>query len=213
MAVVKGEDAPKQSRRDKAKATRLRMTRAAHEVFVERGYAGARMNDIAEVAGVAVQTLYFTFHTKAELLQACYDRAVLGDEDPLPPPAQPWYAAMVKARSGRSALKHFVDGNTNIAARVAELDDIVRSTLHEPDAVRIRANSEHLRRVGYRGIVEHLASTFGLRRGVDLDRATDVLLMFGSGSVYRQLVVDYGWPDDRFRAWLTDTLVSQLLGV
>ena len=32
----------------------------------------ARMTDIAAEAGVAVQTVYFTFHTKAELLQACY---------------------------------------------------------------------------------------------------------------------------------------------
>ena len=42
--------------------------RAAIEVFTESGYVGARMSDIADRAGVAVQTVYFTFHTKAELL-------------------------------------------------------------------------------------------------------------------------------------------------
>jgi AcrR family transcriptional regulator len=30
------------------------------------------MTDIAAEAGVAVRTVYFTFYTKAELLQACY---------------------------------------------------------------------------------------------------------------------------------------------
>lgn len=209
MADVKSEDRP--TRRDKARATRLRMTRAAHEVFVERGYAGARMNDIAERAGVAVQTVYFTFHTKGELLEACYARAVMGEDDPLPPQQQPWYARMVAARSGRSALRHFVDGNTAIVERIALLDEVVRSASHEEDAVRIRAHSEALRRDGYSDIVRHLKTTFGLRRGLTVEQAVDLLLMYGGGSVYRTLVVDLGWSLDTFRSWLTDTLVAQLL--
>src|SRR6059058_4383942 len=147
----------KVSRRDRAQQTRLRMIRAAHELFVDRGYSGATMADIAAAAGVAVQTVYFTFHTKAELLQACYDHAVLGEENPRPPNQQPWYAAMMAARSGSAALRHFVRGNTAIAARVGALDDVVRSARHEPDAVRIRGHSEHLRRLGYREMVDHLA--------------------------------------------------------
>ena len=81
-----------------ARATRLRMIRAAQRVFIASGYAGARMIDIAAEAGVAVQTVYFTFHTKAELLQACYELAVLGEDDPRPPPGQPWYARHARGR-------------------------------------------------------------------------------------------------------------------
>ena len=54
---------PRSKRREKAAATRERMLRAAIEVFAEQGYGGARMADIAARAGVAVQTLYFVFHT------------------------------------------------------------------------------------------------------------------------------------------------------
>ena len=68
------------TRREQARSTRLKIVRAAHAVFVDRGYGGARMTDIAQAAGVAVQTVYFTFHTKGELLQACYETAVLGEE-------------------------------------------------------------------------------------------------------------------------------------
>jgi AcrR family transcriptional regulator len=134
------------SRRDRARATRLRMIHAAQRVFTGHGYAGARMTDIAAEAGVAVQTVYFTFHTKAELLQACYELAVLGEDDPRPPPAQPWYAAMLDARGGRAAIRRFAEGNSAIAARVAQLDDVVRSAAHEPDAARVRAHNELLRR-------------------------------------------------------------------
>ena len=58
------------TRREKALATRERIVRAAIDVFAEAGFVGARMNDIAARAEVAVQTVYFVFHTKAELLSA-----------------------------------------------------------------------------------------------------------------------------------------------
>jgi len=120
-------------RRDRARATRLRMIHAAQKVFTSHGYAGARMIDVAAEAGVAVQTVYFTFHTKAELLQACYELAVLGEDDPRPPSAQPWYSAILAATDRHAAIRHFAEGNSAIAARVALLDDVVRSAAHEPD--------------------------------------------------------------------------------
>ena len=75
------------SRRDRARATRLRIIRAGQQVFTRHGYAGARMIDIAAEAGVAVQTVYFTFHTKAELL-------VTGARSPMSRPATGGHAAI-----------------------------------------------------------------------------------------------------------------------
>ncbi len=60
-------------------------------------------------------------------MQACYELAVLGEDDPRPPPAQLWYAAMLKAIDGRAAIRCFAEGNSAIAARVAVLDDVVRA--------------------------------------------------------------------------------------
>jgi AcrR family transcriptional regulator len=205
-------DPVKPTRRERAQKTRQKMLRAAHELFCERGYTGTRMADVAELAGVAVQTVYFTFHTKAELLQACYERAVLGEEDPVPPPMQPWHAALMEARTGAEALRWFAQGNGAILARAGVLDDVVRSARHEPEAVAIRAHSEQLRRDGYRRIVEHLGSAFGLREGVSPEAGTDVMLTLGGGSVYRTLVVDYGWSDAAYIEWLALSLVDALLG-
>jgi AcrR family transcriptional regulator len=198
-------------RRDRARATRLRIIHAAQKVFTGHGYAGARMIDIAAEAGVAVQTVYFTFHTKAELLQACYELAVLGEDDPRPPPAQPWYAAVLEASDGRAAIRHFAEGNSAIAARVALLDDVVRSADHEPDAAQVRTHNERLRRDGYTRIISHLAGRFGLPPGLDPADAVDILLTLAGPATYRSLVADYGWPHDRFVDWLTATLSQQLL--
>ena len=198
-------------RRDRARATRLRMIHAAQKVFTSHGYAGARMIDVAAEAGVAVQTVYFTFHTKAELLQACYELAVLGEDDPRPPSAQPWYSAILAATDRHAAIRHFAEGNSAIAARVALLDDVVRSAAHEPDAAQVRAHNERLRRDGYTRIISHLAGLFGLPAGRDPASAVDILLTLAGPATYRSLVADYGWPHDRFVDWLAVTLSQQLL--
>jgi AcrR family transcriptional regulator len=185
------------------------MLRAAIEVFAEEGYVGARMADIAARAGVAVQTVYFVFHTKPELLQACFDHAVLGPER-LIPPEQPLFRGVANARSGRTALRSFVAGNTAILERVATTDEVARAALHEPEAAAVVAESERLRREGYREMLASIAERFALRPGMDLDEATDIMLMFGSSATYLSMV-RAGWSQERFEDWLTDTLARTLL--
>jgi AcrR family transcriptional regulator len=200
---------PRSKRREQAAATRERMLRAAIEVFAEEGYVGARMADIAARAGVAVQTLYFVFHTKPELLQQCFDYAVLGP-DRLIPPEQPLMRGVPRARSGRAALRAFVAGNTEILERIATTDEVARAAMHEQEAAAVVEANQQLRRQGYREILETIAERFPLRPGLDLDGATDVLLMYGSSATYLAMI-RCGWSRDRFEAWLTDTLARTLL--
>lgn len=185
------------------------MLRAAIEVFAEEGYVGARMADIATRAGVAVQTVYFVFHTKPELLQACFDYAVLGPER-LVPPEQALFRGVSTARSGRAALRAFVAGNTAILERVATTDEVARAALHEPEAAAVVQASQRLRREGYREMLATIAARFPLRPGLELDGATDILLMYGSSATYLSMVRS-GWSKDRFEDWLTDTLARTLL--
>lgn len=188
------------------------MLRAAHELFAEHGYAGTRMADVAAAAGVAVQTVYFTFHTKSELLQACFDRAVLGEDDPRPPPLQPWYGEMLAAPTGAEALRHFAAGNGSILVRVGRLASVVASAKHQAEAVAVHERSEGLRRDGYRDAVEHLAERFGLAEGLEIEPATDILLTLGGPAVYVSLVVDYGWSQEAYVNWVTSAAASTLLG-
>ena len=48
----------------RAAFTRLHIVKGAHDLFVDRGYAATPMDEIAARAGVAVQTVYYTFRTK-----------------------------------------------------------------------------------------------------------------------------------------------------
>ncbi|MDP2479137.1 MAG: helix-turn-helix domain-containing protein, partial [Candidatus Palauibacterales bacterium] len=48
---------------------------AAHEVFVRRGTAGARMREIADAAGVNQALLHYYFRSKEGLARAVFGRA------------------------------------------------------------------------------------------------------------------------------------------
>jgi len=73
--------------------TEKRILDAAHSVFVRRGTAGARMQEIAEEAGVNKALLHYYFRNKARLGEAIFRRvaqglfarvgAVLGGDDSL----------------------------------------------------------------------------------------------------------------------------------
>src|SRR5689334_20044524 len=55
--------------------TEQRILDAAHAVFVRRGTAGARMQEIAAEAGVNQALLHYYFRSKEQLARAAFERA------------------------------------------------------------------------------------------------------------------------------------------
>jgi TetR/AcrR family transcriptional regulator, fatty acid metabolism regulator protein len=64
------DTAPRRTRR--SARTRERILAAATEVFARRGFHGARVADIAEVAGIAYGLVYHHFRNKDEILAAIF---------------------------------------------------------------------------------------------------------------------------------------------
>ena len=58
--------------------TEQRILDAAHAVFVRRGTAGARMQEIAAEAGVNQALLHYYFRNKEQLARAAFERAAKG---------------------------------------------------------------------------------------------------------------------------------------
>jgi AcrR family transcriptional regulator len=211
MATVKQQTESRTSRRDRARATRLRITKAAYTLFCERGYAGTTMADIAAAADVAVQTVYFTFHTKSELLSKAYDFAVLGEGEPTPPELQPWNAAMKAESRIVPALRHAVEGIGTILTRATPLDTVVRAGAgSDPEAAGIRARHEGWRAQGYRAMLDILTSKADLRKGLSPERATQLLLLYIGMDVYRVLVTDFGWAHAAWVDWTVATVAEQV---
>lgn len=186
------------------------MLDAAISCFAASGYQATTMAMIASEAGVAVQTLYFTFHTKAGLLQETFDRAVLGDGPAVPPPETEWFKAMTASRSLPKALEHLVAGVSAILERVSALRPVFESARGEEGVQEVWQRGERLREAGYRDIIEILSTKRPLRSGYDVDRATDVLLLLLGPDTFRSLVQDRQWSVEQWTAWIRALIEREL---
>jgi AcrR family transcriptional regulator len=193
-------------------ATRQRMVEATYRLMSTRGYAQTTMADIASEAGVAVQTLYFAFHSKPALMRAAFEYAVHGDHLPMSPAERPWFSAMQEEPDCELALGMFVDANIEILHRVMPLIAIFNATGDNPEMASFQAFSERLRRDGYRKVVEILAGKKELRPGLNADDATSILLVLGGADVYRSMLGDNGWPEAKWRSWVIQTISEALFG-
>jgi TetR/AcrR family transcriptional regulator len=74
--VPPASDPPPARRERNAVETRRRLLDAAEAEFAAKGYAGARLRDVAAVAGVQQALIHHYFHDKDGLYRAVLDRAI-----------------------------------------------------------------------------------------------------------------------------------------
>jgi AcrR family transcriptional regulator len=208
---VKGSRPQEGTRSERTRRNRERMVATAYDLFVARGYADTTMADVAKAAGVAEQTLYYAFGTKAQLLQRAYDHAVLGPGNAVPPQQQDWYVHLAESESLQAALTVVVDNVAAVMARTAPLDEYIRGVAgSDPGAKHARQAAEALRRQGWTYMISQLAARFGLRADLDSRLAADIMLVVMSPTTYQSLVLDYGWSPIQWTDWCRDTLIQQL---
>src|SRR5919206_1136035 len=83
-------------RQEQARQTRAAILEAARPLFIERGYAGTSMTDIARAAGVSVKTVEAIFGTKARLLKVLRDVTIAGDDEAVPLAQRPWFREIME---------------------------------------------------------------------------------------------------------------------
>lgn len=211
MSAVKGSDPTTLSRRDRAKATQRRIVQAAYQLFCEQGYVGTTMAQIAEAAGVAVQSVYFTFHSKPTLLSRAYDFAVMGSE-PQDPEQQAFYLAMRTEPDAARALRHFVTGVGEITRRVTPLALAAQVAADgDPDTARVLAVHDRMQADAFREVVNLLGAKAPLLPGPE--RATDLLLVYTGTDAYHVLVEGRGWSHDEWIEWSVTALARELFGL
>ncbi|GAC1613250.1 MAG: hypothetical protein NVS9B1_21350 [Candidatus Dormibacteraceae bacterium] len=186
------------------------MIGAATRLFAERGYGATTMADIAAEAGVAVQSMYFTFHTKFAVLQEAFDVAVVGSDDFRAPNQQPWFEAVRDATDLGDALAVLVAHVTLISRRVAPLGEALRALGNDPAAEAFYGDRERRRHQGFGEILDVLATKRDLRPGLPREVAVDAFFALLSPELYRALVVGRGWSEAVWGVWITRTLEETL---
>lgn len=210
MAIVKGE---KPTRTDRAALTRQRILDCAAKLFVTEGYAATTMEHIARESGVAVQTLYYTFRTKGQLLCEAVEVTAARAEDPAPVAQRTWNQQMMTATSGQRVLALGVEHGADIYVRAAPLWPAVNAAAAaDPQVEHYWRGVAANRRIGQARMVDQLAKLDALRTGLEPDKATDLVVVLFGHDVFRGLVGEAGWSVVEYKAWLFTSLVQQLLG-
>jgi AcrR family transcriptional regulator len=187
------------------------MLDTARDLFVGEGYPATTMERIAAQAGVAVQTLYYTFRTKAQLLCEVMDSTAAGEPQPAPIAQRSWMTEVMTTPSGHRALALALEHGTDIFERAAPLWPALRAaSALDPYVAEYWQRVATQRRGDMGRLVARLADTGALRDDIDRETATDLMFVLISHDTYRGLVQQAEWTLPAYKAWLFTTLTQQL---
>ncbi|MEV4318845.1 helix-turn-helix domain-containing protein [Actinocrispum sp. NPDC049592] len=202
---------PVKTRSEKARETRLRMLEAAKQLFGQSGYASTKIEAIAREAGVAVQTIYFTFGNKRAILKELLDLAVAGDAEPIPTLERPWVREALTAAPDEQ-LRIQVAASREIYGRVAPVLEIVRgAAAADPEVAELWRINRDQRHTVQAHLVTALAAKGALRETLTLTRAIDIAYSLLSPEIYQLLVFERGWPAQEWEAFTLRALICELL--
>jgi AcrR family transcriptional regulator len=189
-----------------AEETRREILRTARRLFADFGYANTSVQQIAEGAGVAVQTVYSSVGSKAALVLALND---LIDEE----------AGVAQIAAGlmqETDPSQLIARGVHLTRRLNETcGDIIRVLLSaepaDPEVAAAVADGMHRHEQGATAISHRLAEFGALRADLKPEQAAAAFSVMTSPASWRQLTQGAGWTFDEGEAWLATSLAQLLL--
>jgi AcrR family transcriptional regulator len=199
-------------RRQQASATRHDILEASQRLFEQHGYTATTMAAIAEEAGVALKTVYLAFDTKSGLLRALWHLLLRGDEDDLPVGERRWYRDVIEEADPERQLRLTARNSRMIKERAGTLLGVIRNAAPaDPDIKALWGRIQSDFYDNQLSIVKALHAHKGLRPGLDVTRAADILWTLNHPDLWQLLVGERGWTPEQYEQWFGDTVCSQLL--
>ena len=194
---------------DERRATRRRVLAAAQRLFIAKGYTATTMSDIAEDAGVAMQSVYKAGTSKADLLQQVIELVVAGDDEDVMMTDRPNIMAIAAESDPTRQVQMMAELIANVRERSAPIQAAYRQAAAVDQTVAENLDAELRRRHETFTAVIGIISEDRLRHS--LDESTDIAWALGSYELFLLLRTRRGWDADHYRQWLSRTLVEQLL--
>lgn len=200
-------------RREQARLTERRILDSAGALFVDLGYAGTTMARIAVDAGVAAQTVYKAFASKAALAKRLYDVTLAGDDDDVPLGDRPEFTTVRSDPDPRRALAAYARVGRLVAERLNPLYGVLLAGAQagDEDLRALVEVTERERMTGTGFMARRLAELDGLRPGLPVRRANEILWALTGPELQRRFVGECGWSYDEYETWLADTMAASVL--
>lgn len=207
MESVKRPD----KRGERSRRTRKKIVDAARELFVTQGYGATSLQEIADRAGVAVQTVYFVFHNKRTLFKDVVDTTIAGDAEPVATMDREWFRAASAEPTAAGQLRMHVHGTCEILARVAPIMPLIAAAAAtDPEIAAQWPDGPDPRYTVHYSAAEALVGKPDARPGLSAETAADVLFGLLSPQLYLIFVRDRDWSSQTWEEWAATTLISQL---
>lgn len=189
-----------------AAQTRQEILEAARRLFAERGYSATSIADIAEEAGVAIQTIYARLDSKPGILIGLLDlidaEAGVGE-------------AVERIMVATTAKDVLVEGIRLTRAFSERCGDVIGALLAaagaEPDLGAAVAEGRRRHRGGARQVVDRIASLGGLRDGLSRNHAAALLSVATSYEAWQELVREHKLSWKQAETLLSESLERVLL--
>lgn len=199
-------------RAEQAAATRRAVLAAARELFTTRGYAATTVGQIAERAGVAVDTLYATVGRKPVLLREVFETALSGQDVAVPAEERDYVRAIRAAPTAPEKIEIYAEAIARIAPQLAPVQLALRDAAAMDPKCRALDTELADRRAGnMRLFAANLRATGELRPDLSDDEVADIVWTMTSAEYYLLLVWRRGWTSQRFGDHLRDAWSRLLL--
>jgi len=199
-------------RQQQARETRARILDAAQNLFSTHGFGATTMEAIAAEAGVATDTVYASFRNKAGVLHRLLDVRVGGDDAPVRLIDREGPQRVKAQPTQQGQIASFAPDIAQVLERARPVDEIMRGAAAiDPDIAKLRARMQGFRYDNLRRFVGWLAARGPLRGGISEEEAAAIVWTLASPEVHGLLRDGRGWPQERYVAWLGDTLTQTLL--
>lgn len=169
------------------------------------------MADIATEAGVALKTVYLAFQTKSGLLRTLWNLLLRGDESDRPVGERRWYLDVLEEKDPERQLRLNASNSAAGKQRISAILEVIRSAAAAEDVAELWQRIQTEYHANQRAIVERLHQRRHLRKGLDVERATDILWTINHPNTWQLLVVDRGWTPEQYEHWTGDLACAQLL--
>ena len=201
------------TRRDaQSDATRQRIIGAARSLIIERGYRATSIAAIAEVADVNIDTVYALVGRKPLLLREVIEQAISGTDHPVSATERDYVKAIIAEPDPAEKLAIYARATRAIHARMAPLYLALRdAAATDRDAQREWNTISQRRAANMRDLARDLRRANGLRAGLSITEAADILWVTNSAELYVLLTIERVWTPRHYQRWLTDTWQRLLL--
>ncbi|HWI04333.1 MAG TPA: TetR/AcrR family transcriptional regulator [Acidimicrobiales bacterium] len=209
---VKGRQYDNAGRQTQSEETRQRIVSAARDLMVAQGYRATTIAAVAARAGVHVDTVYALVGRKPVLLRELIEQAISGTDHAVAAAERDYVKAIRATSDPVGKLTIYARAMRQIQGRMAPLLLALRdAAATEPEAKQVWREISDRRAANMRMLAQDLEAAGGLRAGLSVDEAADVIWATNSSELYVLLTVDRAWTTERYERWLLDAWVRLLL--